>query len=148
MDDRSHSIPRPTAMMLETVERETGPRWSVIWLHGLGADGNDFVPIVPELVRRGLAGAALRVPARAGAAGDDQQRHAMRAWYDIVGMSFWPTAPTTAGVANRSQQVEALIAREHERGIEADAGRAGRLLAGRRDRAGHGAAPPASRWRA
>ena len=40
--------------MLETVERETGPapRWSVLWLHGLGADGNDFVPILPELVRR------------------------------------------------------------------------------------------------
>lgn len=41
-------------MLLETIERQTGdnPQWSVIWLHGLGADGNDFVPIVPELVRR------------------------------------------------------------------------------------------------
>ena len=40
--------------LLETVERETGPApaWSVLWLHGLGADGNDFVPILPELVRR------------------------------------------------------------------------------------------------
>ena len=35
--------------MLETIERQTGvnPQWSVIWLHGLGADGNDFAPIVP-----------------------------------------------------------------------------------------------------
>ena len=51
--------------MLQTVEQETGasPQWSVIWLHGLGADGHDFAPIVPELVRA-LAGAALRVPAR------------------------------------------------------------------------------------
>ena len=39
--------------MLQTVEQETGasPQWSVIWLHGLGADGHDFAPIVPELVR-------------------------------------------------------------------------------------------------
>ena len=39
-------------MPLPTVEHETqaSPPWSVIWLHGLGADGNDFAPIVPELV--------------------------------------------------------------------------------------------------
>ena len=44
--------------LLETVEHETGPqpRWSVLWLHGLGADGNDFPPIVPEL---GLSGAPV-----------------------------------------------------------------------------------------
>src|SRR5690606_8441206 len=42
-------------MPLDTVEHETGPdpQWSVLWLHGLGADGNDFAPIVPELVREG-----------------------------------------------------------------------------------------------
>ena len=42
------------AALLETVEHETGPQpqWSVLWLHGLGADGNDFAPIVPELVRK------------------------------------------------------------------------------------------------
>lgn len=41
--------------LLETVEQETGPspQWAVIWLHGLGADGHDFAPIVPELVRDG-----------------------------------------------------------------------------------------------
>ena len=40
--------------LLETIEEETGPdpRWSVVWLHGLGADGHDFVPLVPELVRK------------------------------------------------------------------------------------------------
>ena len=43
-----------TTELLETLEQETGPspQWAVIWLHGLGADGNDFAPIVPELVRR------------------------------------------------------------------------------------------------
>ena len=61
---------------LETIEIETGanPQASVIWMHGLGADGNDFVPIVQRarLCRR--ARHPLRVSARADAAGDDQQR--------------------------------------------------------------------------
>ena len=41
-------------MVLSCVERETGPnpRHAIVWLHGLGADGNDFAPIVPELVDR------------------------------------------------------------------------------------------------
>ncbi len=65
-------------MILPTVETETAahPTHSVIWLHGLGADGNDFAPIVPELVIACVAGIALRVSACAGAAGDDQQWHA------------------------------------------------------------------------
>ena len=39
-----------TIDLLETVEEETGPdpQWSVLWLHGLGADGHDFAPLVPE----------------------------------------------------------------------------------------------------
>ena len=43
-----------TPTLLETVEFETAPNpaWTVLWLHGLGADGHDFAPIVPELVRR------------------------------------------------------------------------------------------------
>ena len=42
-----------TAPLLDCVEPLTGstPAWTVVWLHGLGADGNDFVPIVPDLVR-------------------------------------------------------------------------------------------------
>ena len=41
--------------MLETIDVETGskPTAAIIWLHGLGADGHDFEPVVPELVRRG-----------------------------------------------------------------------------------------------
>ena len=40
--------------LLDCVEHQTGddPRWAVLWLHGLGADGHDFAPIVPDLVRR------------------------------------------------------------------------------------------------
>jgi phospholipase/carboxylesterase len=122
MDARSHSIARPTDAMLETVERETGdaPQWSVLWLHGLGADGNDFVPLVPELVRRDWP--ALRfvfphAPVRPVTINNGMR---MRAWYDIVEFSFEGTAgdrADAAGVAESVAQVEALLAREHARGV-------------------------------
>jgi phospholipase/carboxylesterase len=122
MDARSDSSPRQTAMTLESVERDTGadPRWSVLWLHGLGADGNDFVPLVPQLVRRDWP--ALRfvfphAPVRAVTINNGMR---MRAWYDIVDFSFEGTAgdrADAAGVAESVAQVEALLAREHERGI-------------------------------
>ena len=71
--------------LLETIEIETGknPAAGVIWLHGLGADGNDFVPIVDEL---GLDGApAIRfvfphAPMRAVTINNGM---VMRAWYDV-----------------------------------------------------------------
>ena len=64
--------------MLDSIEIETAPnpRWTVLWLHGLGADGHDFEPIVPQLVAPGLAGDPLHLPARPGAAGHGQWRHA------------------------------------------------------------------------
>ena len=112
--------------LLETIERETGadPRWSVIWLHGLGADGSDFVPIVPELVRRDWP--ALRfvfphAPVRAVTINGGAR---MRAWYDIKSFDFSDFNPASRaddeGVAESVAQVEALIAREAARGIAAD----------------------------
>ena len=64
--------------LLETVEHETAPSptWTVLWLHGLGADGNDFAPIVPELVRRDWPALRFVFPHAPVRAGDDQQRHA------------------------------------------------------------------------
>jgi phospholipase/carboxylesterase len=104
--------------ILDTVEQETGPapRWSVLWLHGLGADGHDFAPIVPELVRPEWP--ALRfvfphAPVRAVTINNGVR---MRAWYDIVGMDF-PTRADSAGIEESLVQVEALIAREQARGI-------------------------------
>lgn len=104
--------------LLDTVEHETGaqPQWSVLWLHGLGADGNDFAPIVPELVRKDWP--ALRfvfphAPVRAVTINGGAR---MRAWYDIRDMNLANRADST-GVAESVAQVEALIAREAERGI-------------------------------
>jgi phospholipase/carboxylesterase len=107
--------------LLQTVERETGanPQWTVLWLHGLGADGNDFAPIVPELVSRDWP--ALRfvfphAPVRPVTINNGVR---MRAWYDITSLDFANRADS-AGIAESIVQVEALIAREHERGIAAN----------------------------
>ncbi len=108
-------------MLLETIEHSTGahPQWSVIWLHGLGADGHDFSPIVPELVRKDWP--ALRfvfphAPVRAVTINGGAR---MRAWYDITSFGFDDLAlrADSAGVAESVAQIEALIAREGERGV-------------------------------
>ena len=108
------------AELLETVERETGrdPRWSVIWLHGLGADGNDFVPILPELVRRDWPALRFVFPHATQRAVTINGGMRMRAWYDIADADLRNRADM-AGVRESVAQVEALIAREAERGIPA-----------------------------
>ncbi len=107
--------------LLETVEHETGPepQWSVLWLHGLGADGNDFAPIVPELVRRDwptLRFVFPHAPVRAVTINGGAR---MRAWYDIRDLNLSNRADLE-GVAESVAQVEALIAREGERGVPAN----------------------------
>ena len=66
---QSRKATRMTAELLQALELQTSPApaASVIWLHGLGADGYDFVPVVRELELLGVAGRALRVSARADA---------------------------------------------------------------------------------
>lgn len=104
--------------MLETVEQETGaaPEWSVIWLHGLGADGHDFAPIVPELVRPHWPAIRFVFPHAPKRPVSINNGMPMRAWYDIVSMDFRSRADAT-GVAESVVQVEELIAREQARGI-------------------------------
>ncbi|MFS8429088.1 alpha/beta hydrolase [Xanthomonas campestris pv. plantaginis] len=108
-------------MMLDVIERETGPnpQWAVIWLHGLGADGSDFAPMVPELVRPQWP--ALRfvfphAPIRPITINNGVR---MRGWYDIVGMDFAQRADKV-GIAESVAQIEALIANEQARGIAPD----------------------------
>jgi len=104
--------------MLETVEQETGasPEWAVIWLHGLGADGHDFAPIVPELVRAPWPAVRFVFPHAPKRPVSINNGMPMRAWYDIVSMDFRSRADAK-GVAESVQQVEELIAREQARGI-------------------------------
>ena len=102
----------------ETVEVTTGesPVGSVIWLHGLGADGHDFEPIVPEL--RLPAELPLRfvfphAPVRPVTINGGM---AMRAWYDILSLDTNGRADAD-GVRESTALLEALIEREQERGI-------------------------------
>lgn len=105
--------------LLETVEQETGPspQWAVIWLHGLGADGHDFAPLVPELVRPGWPSLRFVFPHAPVRAVTINNGVRMRAWYDIVGMDF-PTRADSEGVDQSILQTGALIDRERARGID------------------------------
>lgn len=102
----------------ETIERSTGadPRWSVVWLHGLGADGNDFAPIVPELPRPGWPALRFVFPHAPVRPVTINGGMAMRAWYDIRDMDLSNRADAE-GVEDSVAQVEALVAREGERGV-------------------------------
>jgi phospholipase/carboxylesterase len=107
-------------MLLDTIEHETGPepRYSVIWLHGLGADGHDFAPIVPELVRRDWPAIRFVFPHAPVRAITINNGVRMRAWYDIADIDLANRADET-GVAESIAQVEALIANEAGRGVPA-----------------------------
>jgi len=105
--------------LLEAIELETGenPTTSVIWLHGLGADGHDFEAIVPEL---DLPAIAIRfvfphapmqpVTINAGMV--------MRAWYDVSDAAI--RREDEAGVRASQARLETLIGREKERGTSAN----------------------------
>lgn len=105
-------------MLLECVERETGPapEWSIVWLHGLGADGHDFAPIVPELLRPGWPALRFVFPHAPVRPVTINNGVPMRAWYDIVDIDLANRADE-GGVAQSVAQVEALVAREGARGI-------------------------------
>ncbi|MHC5147251.1 alpha/beta hydrolase [Stenotrophomonas rhizophila] len=108
-------------MMLDTVENETGadPQWSVLWLHGLGADGHDFAPIVPELVRPHWPAIRFVFPHAPVQPITINNGVPMRAWYDIVSMDFRSRADS-AGVDASIVELELLIEREVARGIPAE----------------------------
>lgn len=103
---------------LETVVNETGPdpQWSVIWLHGLGADGHDFAPIVPELVREHWPAIRFVFPHAPVQPITINNGLPMRAWYDIVGMDLRSRADA-AGVAASVQLLDGLIEAEIAQGI-------------------------------
>jgi len=104
--------------LLDAIEFETAkdPRASIIWLHGLGADGNDFASIVPEL---DLPPTAIRfvfphAPVRPVTINGGLR---MRAWYDILDPAI--RREDENGMRTSHAMVEALISREKERGTPA-----------------------------
>jgi phospholipase/carboxylesterase len=104
---------------VELTPRTDTPEASVIWLHGLGADGHDFVPLVPEL----RLAASLRVrfvfphaPVRPVTLNNGYR---MRAWYDIMGLAA-DSPEDSSGVGQASALVDTYISRERARGISAN----------------------------
>ena len=107
------------AERLDAIEIETAenPSTSIIWLHGLGADGNDFAPIVPALP---LPAAPIRfvfphAPVQPVTINGGMR---MRAWYDITDGEI--RREDERGVRASQALIEALIARENERGTAAN----------------------------
>ena len=107
--------------LLETVEIDAvgDADGSVIWLHGLGADGHDFEPVVPELRLQGqlnLRFVCPHAPVRPVTINGGME---MRAWYDILTLDR--DGPIDEdGTRASSQQLVELIEREHERGVAYD----------------------------
>lgn len=105
--------------LLDTIELQTHDTcdWSVIWMHGLGADGSDFEPVIPEL---GLDPAihfrfvfpnapAIPVTCNGG--------YVMPAWYDIISLDKNSRDIDVAGIVKSRQQIRDLITREEDLGI-------------------------------
>ncbi len=106
--------------VLPNIEIETAPNPSVsiIWMHGLGADGNDFVPMVKELDLSGLPGIRFIFPHAPTMPVTINGGYVMRAWYDIKETDLG-RSEDEAGLRASQLQVEAFIAREQARGIPA-----------------------------
>jgi len=106
---------------LPHVELATGPDpvGTVIWMHGLGADGWDFVPIVRELpMPDGLPIRYLFPHARERPV-TINNGHVMRAWYDIA-MNDIARLPDEKGIRESQAEVERFIARERARGVPSE----------------------------
>ncbi len=103
---------------LETIIIETSQpiQQSVIWLHGLGADGHDFAPIVPEL---NIPNTRFIFPHAPHQAITMNNGYEMRAWYDLYGLTL-QTKQDEAGMRAMQQEIELLIEAEQAQGIPAD----------------------------
>jgi len=100
---------------MDAIEIETGPRpeVAVIWLHGLGADGHDFEPIVPELeLRKAVRFIFPHAPLRAVTINNGMR---MRAWYDIFQFGGGPE--DEAGIRASEGLLKELISQERKKGI-------------------------------
>lgn len=107
--------------MLPCIEIETAPNPSaaVIWLHGLGADGNDFVPIIPELQLTGCPGIRFVFPNAPSMPVTVNGGYVMSAWYDIIGRNLIDREDAD-GILRSATAITELIKREYSRGIAYD----------------------------
>ena len=109
------------AQLLDSIAIDTGknPSASVIWMHGLGADGNDFVPVVNELDLDGAPATRFLFPHAPMRPVTINNGYVMRAWYDV---SFGDLEGNSRraderGVRDSQERITALIEREETRGV-------------------------------
>jgi len=103
---------------LECIEIETQekPEYAIIWLHGLGADGNDFVPVIPELQPDQLPAIRFLFPHAPTRPVTVNNGMRMRAWYDIFTTDL-VRREDEGGIRESESAIRSLIARENIRGI-------------------------------
>jgi len=105
--------------LLPGIEIEHGgtPQYAVIWLHGLGADGSDFVPVVPELGLAAAPGVRFIFPHAPEMPVTCNGGYVMPAWYDIISLDSTSRKIDEAGIVHSRAAIRQLIARENARGI-------------------------------
>ena len=105
--------------LLPAIEVETAamPRFSVVWMHGLGADGSDFEAVVPELGLDGGPGVRFIFPHAPQIPVTCNGGYVMPAWYDIVSLDATSRTVDEAGIIASRQAIRRLIARENQRGV-------------------------------
>lgn len=105
--------------LLPAIELETkdNPDTSIIWLHGLGADGNDFVPIVPELRLPDSMGVRFLFPHAPKIPVTVNGGYVMPAWYDILEMEI-DRKVNREGLMASAAEINAFIDNELKRGID------------------------------
>ena len=107
--------------LLDTIEINTAEhcKYSVIWLHGLGASGHDFEPIVPELKLPEQPGVRFIFPHAPVRPITVNGGATMPGWYDITSLDFGSRQQDTDGVRESAAHIDALIKAEIQRGVPA-----------------------------
>lgn len=108
-----------TTPLLSCLELGTSdsPQFAVIWMHGLGADGSDFVPIIPELGLKTEVGIRFIFPNAPEMAVTCNGGYVMPAWYDIISLDSTSRIVDEAGILATREKIRQLIHRENQRGI-------------------------------
>jgi len=107
-------------MSLEVIEAQTGnnPSATILIMHGLGADGRDFVPIAEQLDLSSIGPVRFLFPSAPVMPVTINGGYEMPAWYDILGADL-ARREDEAGLRQSQASIEALIAHEKSRGIAA-----------------------------
>lgn len=105
--------------LLDGIELQTGdtPRFAVIWMHGLGADGSDFVPVVPHLGLDDAPSIRFVFPNAPQIPVSCNGGYVMPAWYDIISLAPNAREVNAAGVRRSREAIRRLIERENQRGV-------------------------------